>query len=53
MVENNTKIMIDLDKEIQKLEELINQLRNSNEILKLNVQKKELLLKKLEFEQSL
>ena len=48
MVENNIKIMIQLDEEIKDLEEAIKNTKNANEILKLNIQKKELLLQKLE-----
>lgn len=52
MVENNIKIMIQLDEEIKDLEEAIKNTKNANEILKLNIQKKELLLQKLELEQA-
>jgi len=51
MVENNIKIMIQLDEEIKDLEEAIKSTKNSNEILKLNIKKKELMLQKLELEQ--
>lgn len=51
MVENNIKIMIQLDEEIKDLKEAIKSTKNSNEILKLNIKKKELMLQKLELEQ--
>ena len=51
MVENNIKIMIQLDEEIKDLEEAIKSTKISNEILKLNIKKKELMLQKLELEQ--
>lgn len=50
MVENN--IMAHLDAEIKDLEDAIKKITNNNEILKLQIQKKELMLKKLELEQT-
>lgn len=52
MVENNVKILAHLNEEIKDLEEAIQKAKNANEILKLNIQKKELLLQKLELEQA-
>lgn len=40
------KYIEQLDKEIIKLEKLVNQTMSENEIIKLNIKKKELLLKK-------
>lgn len=51
MVENNIKIMAHLDAEIKDLEEAIKNAKTDNEIIKLNIQKKELLLQKIELEQ--
>lgn len=42
------KYIEQLDKEIIKLEKLVNQTMSENEIIKLNIKKKELLLKKYE-----
>lgn len=50
MVENNIKIITHLDAEIKDLNEAIKNTRNQNEIIKLNIQKKELLLQKVELE---
>lgn len=49
MVENN--IMAHLDVEIRDLEETITKVKIENEILKLNIQKKKLLLQRMELEQ--
>lgn len=49
MVENN--IMAHLDVEISDLEETITKVKIENEILKLNIQKKKLLLQRMELEQ--
>ena len=51
MVENSIKTMIQLDEEIKYLEEIIKSMKNANEILKLNIKKKELMLQKFELEQ--
>ncbi len=51
MAENNVKILLHLNEEIKYLEEAIKSTENANEILKLSIQKKELLLLKLELEQ--
>lgn len=53
MVENNIKILTHLEFEIKDLEDAIKNTKNANEILKLNIQKKELLLQKLELEQAI
>lgn len=51
MVENNIKIITHLDVEIKDLNEAIKNAKSQNEIIKLNIQKKELLLQKAELEQ--
>ncbi len=51
MLEKNIKIMANLEAEIKDLEKTIKKTKIDNEIIKLNIQKKELLLQKLEIEQ--
>lgn len=51
MVKNNVELINRLTSEIKDLEALINRQRIANEILKLNIQKKQLNLSKLENEQ--
>ncbi len=48
MVENNIKIINDLDIQIKDLEEEIQNAKSVNEKIKLNIQKKLLILKQLE-----
>ena len=47
MLNNNTNILEYLDKEIKKLEEAIAQTKKTNELLKISIKKKELLLEKI------
>ena len=50
-MESNAKFLLHLNEEIKYLEEAIESTKNANEILKLSIRKKELLLLKLELEQ--
>lgn len=47
----NNNILEYLDKEIKNLEEAIKKAKTTNELLKISIKKKELLIQKLELEQ--
>lgn len=52
MEKNNMEVIKQLDIAIKKLEDLIKNIETKNEILKLNIQKKELILQSLELEET-
>lgn len=52
MIEKKIREICELEAEIADLEDLIKNTKIENEILKLQIQKKEIIIKKLELEQS-
>lgn len=52
MEKNNMEVIKQLDIAIKELEDLIKNIETKNEILKLNIQKKELILQSLELEET-
>ena len=48
---NNNKLIEYLDKEIKNLEEAVKKAKTANELLRISIRKKELLLQKLELKQ--
>ena len=51
MLENNSKIIMNLDDEIKCLSEIVEMLKHQNKLKKITVKKKELLLQKIMLEQ--